>query len=262
MSTLSNQVTDCKAYATFYESEKKPNPVRFGYAPFMKLYELLQTHDIRSEKSGAAFALHQLREGGSRRNRDVVSISGCVADIDKGPSYEELKTLIPWDHAAYSTHSHNPASGNHKYRVVIPFQHKVPPEDYPAIWAHINATMDNVMDVACKDPARLYYLPSCPLDKEQDKFTCIQPGVIFDPGEVSATRAGVSSTAPRLQTFQSPPPDLRMVEAMLGFINPFTERAQWMEILFALSSTYGAQTEDLAHRWSRGDLLSGGEHAS
>jgi hypothetical protein len=57
-------------------------------------------------------------------------------------------------------------------------------------------------------------------------------------------------------------PSLAEVEAMLAYIDPFTGRKQWMDILFALASTYGEAADELGRLWSRGDLWKGGAMAA
>lgn len=53
---------------------------------------------------------------------------------------------------------------------------------------------------------------------------------------------------------QGAPAELLKAEVMLTYINPWCERDQWMDVIFALADEFGEAGRDLAVRWSRGDI--------
>jgi putative DNA primase/helicase len=266
METISKSNDVHKVFVTFYKSELTPSPKRQGLITVGNLIDVISTHDVRESKSGPAFALHQLQPDSSRKNSNVVTMTGCIADIDDGAIYPYLQPRIAdLFHAAYSTHSHAPSDGKHKFRIVIPFARPVTPDEYPSIWEAVNARLGGVMDPACRDLARLYYLPSCPPERQPEAFSVVQEGELLAPDAILAVKAMKSAPSPILQAVlgnsQSSPPALSEVERMLPHVDPFCDRKEWMDILFALASTYGAAAEDLARRWSRGELRHGGHRA-
>jgi hypothetical protein len=262
--TISNDVH--KVFVTFYQSELTPSPKRQGLVAIGKLVDFISTHDVREGKSGQAFALHQLQPNTGRKNSNVIAMTGCIADIDDGATYSDLQPRIAdLFHAAYSTHSHAPSDRKHKFRIVIPFARPVTPSEYPPIWEAVNARLGRAMDTACRDLARLYYLPSCPPQRQPEAFSVVHQSELLDPDEVLAAKVKKSASSPILQAVlgsnQLLPPTLQEVQLMLPHVDPFCARKDWMDVLFALASTYGAEAEVLARRWSRGDFWQGGLHA-
>jgi putative DNA primase/helicase len=255
-----------KVFVTIYQSELTPSPLRQGLITVGNLVDFISTHEVREGKSGKAFALHQLQPNTGRKNSNVIAMTGCMADIDGGVTYPELRSKIPeLFHFAYSTHSHAPSDGKHKFRIVIPFARPVTADEYPSIWEALNARLGKAMDPACRDLARLYYLPSCPPERQSEAFSVVQEGAMLAPEAILAAKVVEPSPSPILKAVlgreQLPPPSLQEVALMLPHVDPFCDRNGWMEVLFALATTYGAAAEDLARRWSRGDLWQGGRHA-
>lgn len=267
MSNISNSASVHKVFVTLYASERNPIPTHQCRLDLAKLSSLFDSHDIREKKSGRAFALHELTPGSSRANGSVLAMSGCIADVDQGPTYEQvLPEVADLLHYAYSTHSNDPSQGKHKFRLVFPFTSPVTPSDYPKVWDGINQRLGGIMDPQCKDLARLHYLPSCPSHGQTDAFAIAHQGELLDPAtllvpsiEKKLVTSPVMEAILGLQTLEAPQP--AEVKQMLAHIDPFCDRKDWMDILFALASTYGLAGEDLARRWSRGDLWQGGRHA-
>lgn len=75
----------------------------------------------------------------------------------------------------------------------------------------------------------------------------IVEGLGLHEDEQSGKDAGPSSS-------QKPTYELPEVEAMLRFIDPWSDRKRWMDVIFALADEFGEGGSDLVVRWSRGDL--------
>lgn len=55
-----------------------------------------------------------------------------------------------------------------------------------------------------------------------------------------------------------PRANLEEVERALRYLNPFVPRDEWILRIFELAHEFGEGGRELAHRWSRGDLWTGG----
>lgn len=170
-----------RSSVAIYDSDRSIRPRQKGSVEPDKFLKLLTQHSIRPNKSGRAFAPHQLREGGSRRNADVVSISMLTADSDNGVPLRELTERFAGLKAAiYTTHSHTPE--NPKARVVAPLLRPVPAQDWPAFLEGAKARFGaDIFDPATKDLARQYYLPSCPPETAEHRHAEIIEGDLLDP---------------------------------------------------------------------------------
>jgi hypothetical protein len=242
-----------------FRSEKQARiPIRRGRTQLSKLKSLLSQHDVRPEKSGLAFGPYRLRHGMPRANDNVEAISAFVGDIDGGPAFEVLSSSLPWHHIAYSTHRHAPDRGMHKYRVVVPYSREVTPAEHHLLWQFFCTHLHEHVDTSCKDPARIYFLPSCPPgDRQRHAFAITHPGAIFEPDlvlkETSNSDRGTMPTeeAEILHTSAS----LAEAREMLRYVDPCTPRNEWFQILCALANEYGEEARALAHEWSSGSLM-------
>jgi hypothetical protein len=109
-----------------------------------------------------------MKEGTRRRIAScVASVWALVCDLDQ--EVESIEAL--WDSVsalgleayAHTTFSHSLTRP--KARVVFPFSAAVPAGDWKATWAAGSRWAESwgaTVDQACKDPCRLYYLPSAP----------------------------------------------------------------------------------------------------
>jgi len=87
-----------------------------------------------------------------------------VYDFDGGTRWEDVVDVLDvyglryW---AYTTWSHREDA--HKFRVVLGLDEAVPVADFAVLWGAVRDMMAWDVDRACSDPARLYYVPSCPM---------------------------------------------------------------------------------------------------
>ena len=246
-------------HVTLYRLETQPQPARQGNSAPGSLASFLQKRDIREKKSGAAFALHKLKDGGTRRNTDVVSLSGVIADIDNGGTYEELQTRIAdyW-HVAYSTHSHDPENGAYKFRLVFLFTREIKPEEFFPVWVGLNGLLGGVMDAACKDPARLFFLPSCPAETADKAFYRFNEGRFVDPDELknpvpthAVAQLDELRSHPQIPPPEETPENIERVKAMLQHIPANCPYEQWRNAGWALKATGWNRADSLFSDWSK-----------
>ena len=261
---LQSQAAPVSFPIVFYASETDTiGHPKVGSWP--KLVNLFQMRDIRTNKSGRAFAPVNVPPGGSRSKANVLGISLAVADIDDGTTLEDLRVQISqFSWAAYSTHSHDPAGGKFKFRVVFPLARLCTPAEWPDVWRGFNALLSGHCDPACKDQSRLYYLPSCPSSTQGQAFAEDNAGQLVDPAHLIA-RAGASNlirplSLPHHSLLGSnlqplPPPEspeqIASVKAMLASISADCDRQKWRDVVWALAATGWACAEHLARDWSQ-----------
>ena len=118
---------------------------------------------------------HPEAEGKTKRGlQNIVAMRHLWIDFEKGDLLpEEIAKLFPHVRlAVFNTHSHT--SENPQFRVVIPFDNPISPEDYVALYDNLIAKIVDAgysvgksrgdrrsgLDVSKKSPASLFYLPS------------------------------------------------------------------------------------------------------
>jgi hypothetical protein len=126
--------------------------------------ELFSERSVRAEKDGPAFAPASYPVGAKRANANVEAIHMIVLDFDSGGDptviVEEWRAK-GYAFSAATTHQHTPEAP--RWRAVFPLKSPIDPERWEAIWPRIAEHMAyGLSDQACKDPARLYFMPSCP----------------------------------------------------------------------------------------------------
>jgi len=107
--------------------------------------------------------LRPLEDGQYRRRNTLVEFLSClVVDLDEGGiDRQGLRDALGDVHAIYhSTYSSTP--GNPKGRAVMPLARPCPAMLWPRMWQWVESRLGAVVDRACKDPARVYYVPSHP----------------------------------------------------------------------------------------------------
>ena len=129
---------------------------------------------VVSEKSATPGWLPvSMRDGQTRRlAKHVKSVWGLVCDLDEGVgSIADLWGRIGdlgLEAYAHTTYSHTEAKP--KARVVFPFVEPVKAEQWREVWgagSRWAASWGAAVDKACKDPSRLYYLPSAPQERRK-----------------------------------------------------------------------------------------------
>lgn len=95
-----------------------------------------------------------------RKKANVTQVDALILDIDEaeGTIGDITRPLADYEALVWTTWSHkNPSKP--KFRHLLPLARSVSPEEYAALWKHINDVLGGVIDPATKDASRLQYLP-------------------------------------------------------------------------------------------------------
>ena len=106
-------------------------------------------------------------KGGRRNARSVQLRSMLTLDVDNGVPelWDEIKLTVGYTCAVYSTHKHRP--GAPRYRLIIPLDRDVSPDEYEAIARRVASDIGiDYFDDTTYQPSRLMYWPSCSRDAE------------------------------------------------------------------------------------------------
>lgn len=163
-----------------------------------ELAALLGRHSRRAAKEGWLWSGVRYIDGETTRAaKNVVEATLAVADFDSGVSPEELRPK--WDAAglAYLIHSsHGHTDAVPKWRAVFPLSKPVPAAEWPETWRRLNASLwRGLVDPACKDICRAYYLPSAPPETWDARFAVRHDGRALLPTDYPAPAA--PTPAPR-----------------------------------------------------------------
>lgn len=120
-------------------------------------------HTVRDHKDGAAWSPASFGTGQPRRNEFVEALDFAVIDIDdNGVQPNEIEDRFKgFAYLLHSSYGHTNTTC--KFRMILPFAEPVLANDWPIVWARINAMVDGHNDPSTKDASRLYYMPSCPV---------------------------------------------------------------------------------------------------
>ncbi|TAK30439.1 MAG: DUF3987 domain-containing protein [Chloroflexota bacterium] len=154
------------------------------------LAKLLTTHQERTRKEGPLFSPTVYRPNTTRANGNVEVITAAVGDFDHGTTSEDLKArLEPYAHVLYSTYSSTAEAP--RFRAVVRLARPIPASEWTAgVWEQINGGIfGGQNDPQTKDPARIYYLPSCPPGAL--RFVESHDGRPLDPDELPAVSATI-----------------------------------------------------------------------
>lgn len=262
------------------ETNTRPNNESYSWSQVVSLHN---THDIRAVKSGPMFGGY--RCNGGRENKNVPFRSLIQLDIDtkttakkKGaepvvkvaPPIDEVQKLIAdYEWIAASSHGHDPVHGIIKYRIVMPPDRDILPDEYPFILIALNSRLGGVLDQNAFQWSQPFYLPSCPPQNAGNKFFThnigsplpvdrfVQLGRAIarktqKSGPVSklgAALAGGLSTRP--ETLEN----IERLKSALDALDPDMERNEWRNAVWSVAAHQWASGHDKAREWSaRGRL--------
>jgi hypothetical protein len=105
-------------------------------------------------------------------------VSCLVVDLDEGGiKRETLRDALGDVHAIYhSTYSSTPA--HPKGRAIMPLARPCPVSLWPRMWQWVETRLGAEIDRACKDPARVFYLPSHPSGGHREFW--VLPGALLE----------------------------------------------------------------------------------
>lgn len=148
-----------------------------------RLCTLLTTFHVSKDgtkKALPAWSPTIYRPNTTRGKANVEALSCLVLDYDGGTTIESALAAWGWRRGILHT-SWSHTEEHHKFRVILPLAKPVAAEDWPGVFAWADrytrrllnpedvvnvedyptmAKWESVIDVACKDAGRLYYLPA------------------------------------------------------------------------------------------------------
>lgn len=182
-------------------------------------------------------------------------VCAAVIDVDKQPWAAVQRLLISlrgYAAVVYTTWSHGSVWRQQALwclRVVVPLVRPVSAEQWPAVWPRIAAALGGVADPQCKDPGRLYYLPSCPPTEVEDAHLWILEGVSLDPSDLPEVP---------LQAVEQATPQTPQVPAvrgdLMGAARRLLSRASPYHRALGAAIRLAAQGEPFAEKGDRNDL--------
>ena len=111
----------------------------------------------RPTKGGSLWSPVRYQPGTRRGNDNVAAVTLLVAEFDH--SEPDWPLIADLDYVAYTTWSHT--HDDPHWRVVVRLAEEVPASEWPEVWQRAAFWLFPGLDPACKDPARLYYWPTC-----------------------------------------------------------------------------------------------------
>ncbi len=171
--------------------------------------EKLSSHIELADKTKApAISPAEWPKGISRSGTKVLRIHFAALDLDKitDDTLESvLKTLEPYQYLLHTTHSHAASreiSGQHCLRVYLPLTRPIELSEWSRFWQSLNAFVGGVLDPACKDAGRVYFVPSAPSGTREQNYARENIGQILDVERLLSKKSahkgggqGISQTA-------------------------------------------------------------------
>ena len=164
---------------SLFESSTSVVP-RLVALPWRSAAALLTRHVERVRKDGQAFSPAVYKHGATRGNAGVDYLTALVFDYDH--LAPPVAALAPFEHVRYTTHSHAPT--DQRWRLVLPTRRRLPVDEYREVWRRAVAALVPGADPACKDPARLHYLPACRPGAPRESYW--NHGALLDPDALPA----------------------------------------------------------------------------
>lgn len=168
---------------TRYAGTKSPRPQSQQSLEWEEAVRHLSLHLIRPVKEELTFSFVNLKERASRKNESVVCLSAVVLDIDNGtPVKDVLERLRGFEVLAVSSFSHS--DERPRYRIILSLARDVSSHEWRVLWGAVNVMVGGCADPAAIDPSRIYYFPSCPPERQENKFVKRQLGQWLSPDNV------------------------------------------------------------------------------
>ena len=142
--------------------------LRMHRVPLSTLVERLSRPAIREQKDGAGIVFADMTVP-YRKGANVHAVTALAYDLEASPAsppppaaLHARCSALGWRHVIVSTYSHTPEAP--RYRLVLALTRPLAPDLYRRVWSLPLESLGitDCVDVACRDPARLYLLPACP----------------------------------------------------------------------------------------------------
>jgi RecA-family ATPase len=142
---------------------------------------------VSDTKDITLYGPYRLSSGATRSNNNVLEVSLLVFDIDdaQGRSAKDIINLVAdYDAILHSTWSHT--KENPRYRLIIHLLNPIPAKNFSAVrngFLLCNAELASIIDKACSDPSRAYYLFSYPIGRSDLAEHLVNVGKPLDPAK-------------------------------------------------------------------------------
>lgn len=142
-------------------SNKLDNKPKNRTSEWAELAKNLTLHKERTEKDGPLWSPTVYSNGSNRGNAGVDFVTAAVGDFDNGTQWADVEArLQDFEYVMHTTHTHK--AEHPKFRVILPFAEPIPKSQWSQVKAQIDEHIFNLAsDPAAKDPARIFYTPSC-----------------------------------------------------------------------------------------------------
>lgn len=178
--------------------DNRPVPAELSWDQLCQDLGPHRTH-CSNKVDAPAFSPARYAPGATRAIKNVRSVGFGVLDIDK-VSPETIATLPGLldgvAHILYTTWSHTQHLPKWCVRVVVPFTRPVLTMEWERFWHAMNVRFADLNDPQCKDPSRLYFVPSCPPEALDRAIYHVEQGAPLDVDALlrAAPVAGTSLT--------------------------------------------------------------------
>jgi hypothetical protein len=183
----------------------------------------LSQYDFRLNKDGPLFSPAEYAPETTRAIANVLRVHFLGLDFDHITDADfdiVLGRLSGIRCCVYATWSQaeSQKSGVNSYRVIIALSRPVHAQEWPRFFAKASARFGGKNDKACKDSARMFYLPSMPIGAESHAKFAVEEG---EPLDVDAVFAALGADTPETirDRKELQPPSAEIQEA-------FAEKAQ------------------------------------
>lgn len=144
------------------------------------------TTPIESEtKDTLMLGAYKLGTEATRSNKNVVSVSALIFDIDDPRHYtfdQLVEMASPYSGIIHTTWSHTELKP--RYRLIINLTRPIPAHEFEATrdgFLFLNPKLEEIIDKACKDISRAYFLFSYPPERAEIAQCCVLMGAPIDP---------------------------------------------------------------------------------
>jgi hypothetical protein len=166
------------------QEDAKPKPKS---GPWKQFLSQLTEPAIRADKNGPGF-MPAIFGKPHRCNENVTALTALVLDLDgtHAPVSRDAfeVALAGYTYFAYTTFNHAP--GAERWRIILPLQRNATVEEHRAMFKWAGDKLGGMMDAACKDASRLYYLPACPAERREHYQWTVSRGQPLNPDDYNA----------------------------------------------------------------------------
>lgn len=169
----------------------------------------LRTYEVRDSKDGGAWS-PIVWEGDQRDSDGAEGASALAYDLDHVTdagmvALGQRLSELDWVWVLHGTHTAG------RYRLVLPLASDVDPERYGRVWEAVRAILGIEADTACRDLARLFYLPSHPPGEARESDT--GGAVLLDPMTVASHHDMGARTSLSYRDTGVIPPDISVANS-------------------------------------------------